>query len=1019
MVILLRKHNHINFKLKTSSFFCLVCLLLTLPVLAQEKPRGSMGTENTSKTGTIRALIVGVSDYKSESLQLAYADADASIFSKYLEDVEAIAPENLTTLIADGSTDKTLDQLPNSSNILTELQRLRDESQEGDIVYFYFAGHGDVVDDMGYEEGFLLASDANPDREYYGTSGVVSLKHLNNVITEVTDKGAKFVLVLDACRSGFLYTEGTQKNLETFNNNFQHSTKFFSCGPNQLSYESKEIGHGYFTYYLILGLLGAADNLVPDNNLQYFELATFLDKEVKNHTDAKQAPIVWHQNTVGIYKAVSTKDKDAALNSLQGSVAIHDILASRGNSDESFTQYSSNPIVKQFNEALKSENFYGNATAALELYRKASNENLVDPPLQNRMKNALVSALTTNAQILINTYIGNANVLPSSDVFSEKAKHLEVCTELLDKNDFNYDRVYMSKLFLEAYAVIRAKRYSKYPEAKRKLQEALDIENRAAYVHNALGIVLNHENNYEDAEKHYKKAKELIPSWSFPVANLGTNFYDQYQYDNAKKYYSDARKLNDTSATVYNNLGAVSESQGKYTEAEAYYNKALENDHDSFALRNLGLIYRNKGNIKKAVAFYELALQANPNDVHTYYSFSDILNDENIDNKRAEDLLQQAIQLEPYFSIGHAEYADLLRQYPRNDNSLVEAMNLYNFAIENDPFYEWGYAGKGWLLHKQKNETEALQSFQKGIEMNPKKPKPYYYLANFYESGLKNVAKSEEFYLKAIEKDSFYLPAYEDLIDLYNKNDEETKSLSLLNKLSKWNADAPDIWNLLGNTHYDMGNYTKAIEAYQTSIAIDSTYAKGLSNLAYSYLKNGDYEKATPKFKQAVTYNPYQNSLDGFSIVLLSEARKQKRQGNAEAALQIFKEAYHLDANFDTAFALAELYYFERATQNAMDIIEALDHSTLSKSRQLKFYELASKIAIDLKSKEKANRYIALLRPINPRTDHILEALVHNLNGDKKLAKESLSQEKSIMLSDQFLTNKYSQNTINTINNLK
>ena len=348
-------------------------------MLAQEEQRGSEA-KNVKKTskGVKRALVVGIAGYKAKSLNLDYSDDDAVIFKDYLSEVEKIAKENLVVFISDDSIPPLPEKDPNSGNILRELKKLMDKTQEGDIVYFYFAGHGDVVDDKGYEEGFLLASDANENREYYGTPGVISLKHLNSIITSVTDKGAKFILVLDACRSGFLYKEGTQKNLETFNNNFQHSTKFFSCGPQQLSYESKDIGHGYFTYYLVLGLLGAADNLVQDNNLQYFELATFLDSNVKRETNKRQAPIVWHQNTVGIFRAVDTKDKDLALNYLQNTSTIKNIWNSRG-VEKIVTEFVTEiPIVKQFNKALKSEDYYGTTSSALELYNKALNESLVN-----------------------------------------------------------------------------------------------------------------------------------------------------------------------------------------------------------------------------------------------------------------------------------------------------------------------------------------------------------------------------------------------------------------------------------------------------------------------------------------------------------------------------------------------------------------------------------------------------------------------------------------------------------------
>lgn len=992
-------------------------------VFAQGINRGAdaKSIKETSK-GVKRALVVGISNYQAASLKLNYADNDATIFKDYLRDVENIPEERLVYLIADESAPTSTEHEPTSSNILNELTRLMDETQEGDTVYFYFAGHGDVV--VNYENrdvGFLLASDANENRNYFGTSGVIALKHLDSVISVVTNKGAKFVLTLDACHSGFLYKEGTQKNLETFNNNFQHSTKFFSCKPTEYSLESKDIGHGYFTYYLVLGLLGAADNLVQDNNLQYYELSAFLADNVYNETDKKQSPIVWTQYFNEVFTPVNTTYKEAALNTLKSSSGIKDVFSARGFEQTIYEKESKIPIVKQFNTALKSENYFGTNLSAYELYNKAVSEQIVKISVTNRMRNSLVNALSTNAQILINLYIGNAEILPNSEEFITKATYLEVCLELLDKDAFNYDRLYMSKLFLEAYSIIRARQYSKYPEAKEKLVEALKIENRAAYIHNALGIVLNHENNYKEADFHYKKAIALIPSWSFPVNNLGVNYYEQYQYKEAKKYYYEALKLKGSYGNVLNNLGAISQNQGKYLEAEYYFHrvKEIEGDYSVTTMRNLGSLYENKGNIKKAIEWYQRAFEKDSTDVYILYDYSEILNDYNLDSKKPEEFLKKAIALEPFFSRGYAEYADFLRRYPKDENSLKEADSLYNFAISNDPFYTWSYAGRGWLYDKLDDKDKALQSFEEGIKINSNKAKPYHNLATYYRSGLSNDIKAEEYYFKAIKKDSFYMPSYKSLISLYNSNDEEQKSLELINNVLSWNNEAPDIYNLLGNTYFELGDFKAASKAYEQSIAIDSTYAKGYSNLAYGLLQNEHYKKAAETYKKAYHYNPYKNNLESFSKLMLAKARKKNRNQEYETAELILKSAKDLVTTNETIFALGEYYYLKNQTLAAQELINELVQLELSKTWQIKTLDLAIKIEIDLSNKTQAIAYLSILKEINPSPNLVLDALVLEIDGKNREAKELIKKVNPLLLDEKFLSKKFSSQSIQLINTLK
>ena len=96
----------------------------------------------------------------------------------------------------------------------------------------------------------------------------------------------------------------------------------------------------------------------------------------------------------------------------------------------------------------------------------------------------------------------------------------------------------------------RNKNYSSYNVAKSKLVKALNIQPRAAYIHNALGLVYNYQEVYDSAYYHFKKAKQLINSWSSPVNNIGENLLDQYKYDEAKTELESSLGLKGSSAFV-------------------------------------------------------------------------------------------------------------------------------------------------------------------------------------------------------------------------------------------------------------------------------------------------------------------------------------------------------------------------------------------------------------------------------------------------------------------------------------
>ena len=256
-------------------------------------------------------------------------------------------------------------------------------------------------------------------------------------------------------------------------------------------------------------------------------------------------------------------------------------------------------------------------------------------------------------------------------------------------------------------------------------------------------------------------------------------------------------------------------------------------------------------------------------------------------------------------------------------------------------------------------------------------------------------------------------------MDLYNKNNEEAKSLTILNNLINWNTDAPDIWNLLGNTHFDVKDYSKAVKAYQKAIDIDSTYAKGFTNLGFSLMKTGAYNEASNAFKKATRFNPFKNNLESFSVALVTEGRNKNRAGNNEEALTIFEQAFNLSVNYDTATALAELLYFNENSVKAFETIKSVDINEISKTRKIKFLELACKVAIDINLEQESKAYYESLKAINPSPNYILEALINNASGNNETAKELLSKANPLMLKEQFLSKKFNATAINIIKQIQ
>lgn len=967
--------------------------------------RGAIGESTEAKTiGNKHALVIGISDYQEDKLKLNYAHNDALLFNDYLRRVENVPEENTVLL-----TNKDAVAI----NILRELKKLLNTVQADDVVYIYFAGHGDVVDDFGKKEGFLLAADANADQEYYA-GGSIPLGLLNNrVIGNITNKKAQVILILDACRSGFIFEEGTQKNLGTIQAMFENATKILSCGPNELSYEDGEIKHGYFTYYLVKGLMGNADTNT-DNNVIYREIDDYLYDNVYNTVSKKygqnQTPVVRTSNNRAVFKVINSNSQVLAFESIESELSKIEGYASRGSVN---LNTEKSPEVLAFSKAIQSKNYYGRPSSALEVYKKAKTSKAVSEGVLESMQYKLIKELSATAQALINQYISGDTKLPSSREFSKQAKHLEICLELMDNDDFFRDQIQVNQLVLDAYAIIRSNNYPAYSIAKRKLKEAVTIQPRGAYIHNALGLIYNSEAVYDSAHYHFKEANKLIGSWSNPVSNLGENLLDQYKYDDAKQYFDTALGLKGSNLEANIRLGDIHVSQGKYQQAEAYYNKVLNvHPNHAIALQKMSALEKLKGNAALSVDYHNQAVQADSINTLSEYGLFNYIQDHGLNPKTAENLLLNAIDRNPDEAISYTDYADYLRVNNKKRTRLLLADSLYKIAINKNPLNAWAYAGQGWLLRGLRKPADAKLSFEMGISKNPNNAKAYYYYGNYLNEGIKDPRNAEANYLKAVEKDPYYLPAYSKLIDLYNNQDQQEKAIKLLNELISKDSQTPDLYNLLGETYASNGKYPEAIEAYKKAISLDKTYSNGFSNLGFSELQVNQFDAAKEHYLMATVTDPYKNKKSDIATFILTSARNKLKFGTPAEAKELFGLASEINPSVETELEYSEFLYLHNEPELAFNKSVGTLNLCETKNDQIKALEIVIKAGIDADKTKEVDTYFGQLMTLDSNPDLLLASVYFAFKGDKNKSHALKSKTNPMLLRSNKLKEFYSGTTI-------
>ena len=229
----------------------------------------------------LHVVTVGVNQYRDDNVaDLGFAQPDALAFAEQLTDHSPALFGNFE-IASLYNADATRD------SVLAALRELETKAAVGDMVVFYFAGHGISLASNG--RFYLVTHDADVPE-----SGLLSASRLEGGISEVELGSAlmripalKQVIFLDACQSGgsdfsAVFREASQDVAVRRLNRAAGTWVFSASGKTENALETKEQGHGLFTYALLNGMQGQADTLSSDGIVTLEEMGNYVVQEVSS-----------------------------------------------------------------------------------------------------------------------------------------------------------------------------------------------------------------------------------------------------------------------------------------------------------------------------------------------------------------------------------------------------------------------------------------------------------------------------------------------------------------------------------------------------------------------------------------------------------------------------------------------------------------------------------------------------------------------------------------------------------------
>ena len=224
------------------------------------------------------AIIIGIEKYKR--IQKAdYANEDALAFYDYAIRALGVKPENIKMLLDDQADDV---------EILATFQSwlpIKVQKQKSDV-YIFYSGHGLPSED-GKNLYFLPYG---TDKQYLDRTALNQQIIVNSI---QASKPRSVTMFIDACYSGQsrtgenLIASARPIYLKQSASSFPPEFSVFSASaPDQLSSSSPELKHGVFSYYLMKGMEGDADEN-RDGKITLGEMHSYLAENV-----ARQAGMI-------------------------------------------------------------------------------------------------------------------------------------------------------------------------------------------------------------------------------------------------------------------------------------------------------------------------------------------------------------------------------------------------------------------------------------------------------------------------------------------------------------------------------------------------------------------------------------------------------------------------------------------------------------------------------------------------------------------------------------------------------
>jgi tetratricopeptide (TPR) repeat protein len=317
----------------------------------------------------------------------------------------------------------------------------------------------------------------------------------------------------------------------------------------------------------------------------------------------------------------------------------------------------------------------------------------------------------------------------------------------------------------------------------------------------------------EEAIEYFIKAAEAGGIYTEAYFNAAYLLFEIERYEESRDNYRAYIDEYPNDAGALYNLGVVYNALGDWNACTKSYEKALLADPKHYnALYNLAVAYYDSGDYTRSIHFWNRLLEIDNKDIDGHYGLGVSLYD-SMEYYDAADVFENGVKLAPddgrfHYQLGRCYYS--IYNYADSIDAFSRALEL-GFMPDEDTYY------LGYIFADMHEYDQAIYYLERAMEYNTDAGRPHVEIALMYRR--------------------------------IGKFGQALDSLYMAKRLEY--EDMPLLFNLLGLTYLDLGQYDMAAKFLRQSINEETNYTEPHYNLAVT-LEHIDTAKAISQWERYI-----------------------------------------------------------------------------------------------------------------------------------------------------------------------